>query len=69
MCASLVDDQLDRFYSCFVLKSLSIIGQSLVNLDITVPETGHFRWVPKHEMAGSNDVDSISVAYGDHLPK
>jgi hypothetical protein len=40
MFPSLVPEPLDRFYSCAVLKSLSVIGQCPVNTNILAPDIG-----------------------------
>jgi TRAP-type mannitol/chloroaromatic compound transport system permease small subunit len=46
MCTSQVPEWLGKFYSYLILKSLLIIGQCLVNMNISARKTGGFHTSP-----------------------
>lgn len=51
MCALLAPEWLDEFYSYSVFKSLSIIDQCPVNMDILTPKIEALQMNPKNQIA------------------
>jgi hypothetical protein len=48
--ATLAPQWFNRFYSYSVFKSLFIVGQGLVSMNIPAPKIGPFRWTSKNKM-------------------
>lgn len=64
MCALLVPEQIDKFYSYSVFKSLSFIGQCPVNMNILAPGIRVLHMGPKIQNCdflenGSNNFDQF----------
>jgi hypothetical protein len=74
VCALLALERLDRFCSNSIFESLFIIGRYPMNINILAPEIVAIQMAPNSGTAfflksGSNDLDCISAANGDHLRK
>jgi hypothetical protein len=71
MCALLVPELLDRFFHVWYLKSLSIIGECPLNVNILAPKVGAPQMSPANKIATflkmTDEFDYFLLLYGDHF--
>jgi hypothetical protein len=61
MCTSLAPEWFNRTYSCSVLKSLSILGRCLVNVNTPPTKLGTLRISPKHNLIIFSNVAKMTL--------